>query len=262
MRWSSISEPSSAPRPRLAQAQAAVSQTAADASAEADARVSTRPNPKWRRRRRSWFRPRRSSRWRSFDLEPRSGHVRRGRTARSPPAELDAAKAGADAARSHGSGGAAPISKPRSPKWTAAEGRPRRCGSAISARRAHAAEALAQAAVKDAARRLSYVTIAAPAAGRIGNKNIEVGNRVQTGQTLMVLVEPQIWIEANFKETQLAQIRAGQRAGDCDRRGAGPYLRGQSGKLRPGDGSPIRVAARRTTPRATSPRWCSACRCG
>jgi membrane fusion protein (multidrug efflux system) len=55
-----------------------------------------------------------------------------------------------------------------------------------------------------------YSTIKAPADGYIGRKNVEVGNRVSAGQTLMVVVEPDLWVVANFKETQLAKMKAGQ----------------------------------------------------
>jgi len=55
-----------------------------------------------------------------------------------------------------------------------------------------------------------YSTIKAPADGYIGRKNVEVGNRISSGQTLMVVVEPDLWIVANFKETQLAHMRLGQ----------------------------------------------------
>ena len=55
-----------------------------------------------------------------------------------------------------------------------------------------------------------YSTIKAPASGYIGRKNIEVGNRVSAGQTLMVVVEPELWVVANFKETQLAWMKIGQ----------------------------------------------------
>jgi membrane fusion protein (multidrug efflux system) len=55
-----------------------------------------------------------------------------------------------------------------------------------------------------------YSTITAPAAGHVGRKNVEVGNRVSSGQTLMDIVEPDLWIVANFKETQLARMRHGQ----------------------------------------------------
>ncbi|MEJ0000886.1 MAG: efflux RND transporter periplasmic adaptor subunit [Verrucomicrobiota bacterium] len=39
---------------------------------------------------------------------------------------------------------------------------------------------------------------------------MEVGNRIASGQTLLVVVEPDLWIVANFKETQLAHMRPGQ----------------------------------------------------
>lgn len=55
-----------------------------------------------------------------------------------------------------------------------------------------------------------YSTIKAPASGYVGHKNLEVGNRVSSGQTLMVVVEPDLWVVANFKETQLAGMRVGQ----------------------------------------------------
>ena len=70
--------------------------------------------------------------------------------------------------------------------------------------------AVQQAAVADAERELTYTTIIAPADGRIGNKNIEVGNRVQVGQALFAVVEKSVWVVANFKETQLGRIQPGQ----------------------------------------------------
>ena len=70
--------------------------------------------------------------------------------------------------------------------------------------------AAAEAAVRDAERQFSYTTIVAPAEGRIGNKSVEVGNRVVAGQTLFALAAPDVWIVANFKETQLARMQPGQ----------------------------------------------------
>jgi membrane fusion protein (multidrug efflux system) len=67
-----------------------------------------------------------------------------------------------------------------------------------------------QESVSDAERDLTYATITAPTDGRIGNKNVEVGNRVQVGQPLFALVEPNYWVTANFKETQLRGMSAGQ----------------------------------------------------
>jgi membrane fusion protein (multidrug efflux system) len=67
-----------------------------------------------------------------------------------------------------------------------------------------------RAAVRDAERDLSYVDIKAPSDGRIGNKNIEVGNRVQVGQALFAVVDNDCWVTANFKETQLRKMYAAQ----------------------------------------------------
>ncbi len=75
---------------------------------------------------------------------------------------------------------------------------------------AEANVAVAEALVRDAERQLGYTTIVAPDNGRVGNKAVEVGNRVVAGQTLCALAAPDSWIVANFKETQLARMRAGQ----------------------------------------------------
>ncbi|MBS0633338.1 MAG: HlyD family secretion protein [Verrucomicrobia bacterium] len=70
--------------------------------------------------------------------------------------------------------------------------------------------AVAESAVRNADRQLGYTTITAPADGRIGNKAVELGNRVVAGQTLFSLAAPEAWVVANFKETQLARMHAGQ----------------------------------------------------
>jgi membrane fusion protein (multidrug efflux system) len=57
---------------------------------------------------------------------------------------------------------------------------------------------------------IAYSTITAPATGYVGRKNVEVGNRVSAGQTMLVVVEPDVWVVGNFKETQLAKMRRGQ----------------------------------------------------
>lgn len=76
---------------------------------------------------------------------------------------------------------------------------------------AQAAVTEAQAALEDAELQLSYTMIKAPVCGRIGKKSVEAGQRVQIGQPLLAIVEDQPWVVANFKETQLAKMRAGQR---------------------------------------------------
>jgi membrane fusion protein, multidrug efflux system len=58
---------------------------------------------------------------------------------------------------------------------------------------------------------LSYTKIYAPVSGVIGRKTVELGQRVQPGQSLLVIVPiDDIWITANFKETQLERMRPGQ----------------------------------------------------
>ena len=57
---------------------------------------------------------------------------------------------------------------------------------------------------------LSYTKIYAPQDGNISSRNVEEGNYVQIGQALTAIVSPNIWIIANFKETQLTNMKAGQ----------------------------------------------------
>lgn len=60
---------------------------------------------------------------------------------------------------------------------------------------------------------LQYTTLKAPVAGVVAKKNLEVGQVVQPGRPLLALVPVQdVWVEANFKETQLQHMRPGQRA--------------------------------------------------
>ena len=75
---------------------------------------------------------------------------------------------------------------------------------------AQAAVTQAEVQLKNATLQLSYTVIKAPASGQVGNKTVQVGQRVQPGQTLMSLVQHQPWIVANFKETQLAKMQPGQ----------------------------------------------------
>jgi membrane fusion protein (multidrug efflux system) len=75
-----------------------------------------------------------------------------------------------------------------------------------------AAAELAQAAVAQAELELSYTTIRAPAAGRVTRKAVEEGAYVQAGRALMAIVPADVWVVANFKETQLTDMRPGQPA--------------------------------------------------
>ncbi|MCE5229208.1 HlyD family secretion protein [bacterium] len=75
---------------------------------------------------------------------------------------------------------------------------------------ARAEAAQARAALEQARLDLSYTGIRAPRAGRITKRGIEAGAYVQVGQPLFALVADEMWVTANFKETQLAHMKAGQ----------------------------------------------------
>ena len=72
---------------------------------------------------------------------------------------------------------------------------------------------LGRADVRVAELNLKYTKIYAPVSGIVGRKTVEVGHRIQPGQALLLIVPVDaIWITANFKETQLRQMHAGQPA--------------------------------------------------
>ena len=69
-----------------------------------------------------------------------------------------------------------------------------------------------EAAVKQAELNLEYATVKAPIKGIISRKSVEPGQVIQPGQPLMTVIPlDKVWITANFKETQLANMRVGQR---------------------------------------------------
>jgi len=59
---------------------------------------------------------------------------------------------------------------------------------------------------------LSYTKIFAPCDGWVTHKSVEVGDYLQVGQQLMALVRPDVWVSANFKETQLRRMQTNQSA--------------------------------------------------
>ena len=70
----------------------------------------------------------------------------------------------------------------------------------------------AQARVEQARLNLSYTHITAPVAGIVNKKNVEVGANLAAGQDLMTIIPlTDLWVTANFKETQLTHMRAGQK---------------------------------------------------
>ena len=77
---------------------------------------------------------------------------------------------------------------------------------------AQAAVQAAQASLDQARLNLSYTKIYAPANGIVGRRTVELGSRIEPGQTLMFVTETdEIWVTADFKETQLARMHRGER---------------------------------------------------
>jgi len=81
--------------------------------------------------------------------------------------------------------------------------------------RADAADAKVRqnkAMVKQAELNLEYATVKAPVKGIVSRKSVETGQVIQPGQPLMTIIPlDRVWVTANFKETQLANMRPGQR---------------------------------------------------
>ena len=87
----------------------------------------------------------------------------------------------------------------------------------VAVSEARAKSALAQVAqkkalVEQAKLNLGYCTIVAPVTGIVGKKTVELGQNITPGQQLLAVVPlDDIWVTANFKETQLSHMKPGQR---------------------------------------------------
>jgi membrane fusion protein (multidrug efflux system) len=142
-------------------------------------------------------------------------------------AAADAARAAADSARSQVVEAEAGVLVAQSQLEHARAGEGQAQASLATARtapqqirqisaRAQAAEAQvkqAKAALEQAELNLQYTAIKAPVGGIVSRKTVEVGQVVQPGQPLMAIIPLEnVWITANFKETQLTSMRPGQHA--------------------------------------------------
>src|ERR1041384_3398341 len=134
-------------------------------------------------------------------------------TAKTEAAAVSAARSAADAAQKVVEQSRAQLLQSQARLEQATRNAPRNVTvrqAAVQARQA--ALLAAQAQTDQAALNLSYTKIFAPAAGIVTSKTVEVGERVEPGQHLLVVSQTEdIWITANFKETQLRKMHAGQR---------------------------------------------------
>jgi membrane fusion protein, multidrug efflux system len=129
-------------------------------------------------------------------------------------AAVEAARASAAAAQQAVTQAQARIANAQA-QLQSAETRPQQIS--VQRSRAKAAEAETQrasAALEESQLNLQYTTIVAPISGIVGQRSVQPGQNVVPGQQLMTIVplDPQnIWVTANFKETQLKDMQVGQK---------------------------------------------------
>ena len=133
--------------------------------------------------------------------------------AKANAAGVEAAKANADAVQSQ-------VAQAES-KLVQAQAGQRNAGTApkqmaIIRSRAQSAQAVAlrkKADLDQALLNLQYTKIIAPVTGIVSDRTMEVGQNVQAGQELLKLIPLEdLWVTANYKETQLREMKAGQKA--------------------------------------------------
>jgi membrane fusion protein, multidrug efflux system len=95
----------------------------------------------------------------------------------------------------------------------------------------------AQARLDQAELNLSWTIVAAPQDGWITKRNVEKGNYVVAGQQIFSIVTPEVWVTANFKETQLTYMRPGQPVRITVDAYPGLDLRGHVDSIQRGSGS-------------------------
>jgi len=175
------------------------------------------------------------------------------------------AKAQLEAARKKAAAGEAQVAEARAVQQTAAESL-RQAESQVAEAQARIGEALgrlasanaaphqvavsraqaelasaeveqARAAVEQAAIEFSSTKIFAPESGRVARKSVETGAYVHVGQALMAVVPRDVWVVANFMETQLAAMRPGQAVEITVDAYPAHHFKGRVDSIQPGTGS-------------------------
>ena len=95
----------------------------------------------------------------------------------------------------------------------------------------------AKARLEQAELNLGWTTVTAPQRGWVTKRNVDKGNYVTAGAAIMSLVTPQVWITANFKETQLDRMRPGDAVDIAVDAYPGLHLRGHVDSVQLGSGS-------------------------
>ena len=94
-----------------------------------------------------------------------------------------------------------------------------------------------QEALKVAQTNLDYTRILAPTDGIVGERKVRVGQLVSPGTQVLSLVENTIWVQANYKETQLTNVRKGDAAEITIDTFPGVLLKGHVEEIAPASGS-------------------------
>jgi membrane fusion protein (multidrug efflux system) len=134
-------------------------------------------------------------------------------TQKATAAAIEAARASAAAAEQAVTGARTRVAQAEA-ELHYAETRPQQIS--LQQSRAQAADAQAeqaQAALQQAQLNLQYTTVVAPVSGVVGQRSVQPGQNVSPGQQLMTIVpldSENIWVTANFKETQLTYMQPGQ----------------------------------------------------
>ena len=123
------------------------------------------------------------------------------------PQEYDAAKAAAAAAKANLDAAQEKVASDRS---KVAQSQAQLEAGRRAWDRAQAQAKQTTVDVQQSEQNFTYTRITAPQAGHVTRKAVEVGDYVQAGQRLMAIVPSELWVIANFKETQLKNIRTNQ----------------------------------------------------
>ncbi|PYX39420.1 MAG: HlyD family secretion protein [Acidobacteria bacterium] len=135
--------------------------------------------------------------------------------ARAAEATVNAARANVDAAAAQVTQAQSKLAQAQANQRAAATGPNQIAITRARAKSAVAAAARKKADLDQAQINLSYTRIVAPVAGVVSNRTVEVGQNVQPGQAMLNLIplsDKDIWVTANFKETQLRDMRPGKKA--------------------------------------------------
>ena len=133
-------------------------------------------------------------------------------TADAMRATVDTAKANADAAARQVNQSRARLAQAQAQEAGTRSGPEEVAQMQARASSAQASADMARATLEQQKLNLKYTTIAAQVAGVIGQRNVQVGQQIQPGQQLLSIVPlNDLWVTADYKETQLRNMRIGQK---------------------------------------------------